>query len=192
MEPNGSRVDDLLDEALKNYGSVEPRTGLEQRVLARLRAEREDLVRRWRWWPVAAVAAASVLAVGVLLREEPVSRPTTTTSATAPSPAREEAALGGSTRKAARTGHRWKGHTGNSPIVASAATAKNNMIPKREQFPSPTPLSRQEQMLADCVAEHRDRAVLVARAQTALLKLERLARGEEQDYEQPGSNPTDR
>lgn len=45
-------------------------------------------------------------------------------------------------------------------------------VAKAEQFPSPLPLSEQEQMLARCVAEHRDRAVLVARAQTELIRVQ--------------------
>ena len=45
-------------------------------------------------------------------------------------------------------------------------------VPKADQFPSPLPLSEQEQMLARYVAKHRDRAVLMARAQTELIRVQ--------------------
>jgi hypothetical protein len=37
MELKVQRLDELLDRALHNHGAVEPRIGLEGRVLARLR-----------------------------------------------------------------------------------------------------------------------------------------------------------
>ena len=43
-------LDDLLDGGLKQYGQVLPRTGLEMRVLANLRAEQENQVAHpWLW-----------------------------------------------------------------------------------------------------------------------------------------------
>ena len=47
-------------------------------------------------------------------------------------------------------------------VVASA--------PKLDEFPSPQPLSEQEKMLAEYVAEHHQQAALVARARMADLK----------------------
>src|SRR6185437_926106 len=52
---NRDQFDDVLDSALKRYGDVEPRAGLEGRVLARLT---EAQVRRHTGWGWALGAAA--------------------------------------------------------------------------------------------------------------------------------------
>jgi len=44
--------------------------------------------------------------------------------------------------------------------------------PHLEQFPSPTPLNEQEEMLVRYVRERRQEAVMVARARAELLKQE--------------------
>ena len=55
-------IEQWLHSAISQYGSAEPREGLEGRVLANLRAEQDRLVRQRRWWwAVATVAAATVL-----------------------------------------------------------------------------------------------------------------------------------
>jgi len=51
-----------LDAALATYATIEPRAGLEQRVLANLRAERQRLAARgWRRWPALVALAVAVL-----------------------------------------------------------------------------------------------------------------------------------
>jgi hypothetical protein len=76
-EENKSRsydaLDRELDAALAEYGAVEPRAGLEQRVLTNLQAEREKIASRTWWgWPVTvALAAAVTIAVGVSLMWRP-------------------------------------------------------------------------------------------------------------------------
>src|ERR1700730_13030518 len=72
-EENKSRsydpLDRELDAALAQCGAVEPRAGLEQRVLTNLQAEREKIASRAWWrWPVTVILAAAVtIAVGVSL-----------------------------------------------------------------------------------------------------------------------------
>src|SRR3982074_3489028 len=59
-------LDRELDAALAQRGAVEPRAGLEQRVLTNLQAEREKIASR-TWWrrPVTVtVAAAATITVG--------------------------------------------------------------------------------------------------------------------------------
>ena len=68
MDPgDGEReVEQWLDAALGQYGKVEPRTGLESRVLANLQSDRTRIATRRRWWWAAGtvpVAAAIVAAV---------------------------------------------------------------------------------------------------------------------------------
>jgi hypothetical protein len=50
--------------------------------------------------------------------------------------------------------------------------AKVRTEPHLEQFPSPTPLNEQEEMLVRYVRERRQEAVMVARARAELLKQE--------------------
>lgn len=63
------KLDQWLDEALSQYSAAEPRLGLEQRVLASVRAEeRAQTGRRswWRWMPAfAAIAAVLIVMVAV-------------------------------------------------------------------------------------------------------------------------------
>ncbi len=56
-------LDRILDEALASYGAMEPRPGLERRVLHRVRAAS---VRR-RWLLLVPVLAALLLAIGIRL-----------------------------------------------------------------------------------------------------------------------------
>src|SRR5215467_4627541 len=62
-------IDQWLDDALAQYGKVEPRTGLESRVLARVQAERESRGRiRLSWFAIPAAAfAVGVFALAGLL-----------------------------------------------------------------------------------------------------------------------------
>ena len=66
MDPDNQerKIDTWLQDALARYGSVEPRAGLEQRVLANLRSEeREARRRRWTLWAPAVATAAAVIMV---------------------------------------------------------------------------------------------------------------------------------
>jgi hypothetical protein len=46
-------------------------------------------------------------------------------------------------------------------------------VPKLDQFPSPRPLSEQEQILATYVAQFHDEAVLIARARKEAMERDR-------------------
>ena len=63
------KLDQWLDEALSQYSAAEPRLGMEQRVLAHIRAEQQARASRrnwWRWMPAfAAIAAVLVVMVAV-------------------------------------------------------------------------------------------------------------------------------
>src|SRR5260221_9831170 len=70
QEPNwqihkNDALDRALDAALAQYSAIEPRTGLEDRILANLRAEQVHAHDRawWRW----AVAAACATVVFVII-----------------------------------------------------------------------------------------------------------------------------
>src|SRR6478609_2755196 len=79
-EQAGDELDRMLDAALKQYGSVEPRDGLEDRVLAQLRSASLNSPSRtsWYWGIGAAVVAALVMLLAVTWRPHPQSHDTVT------------------------------------------------------------------------------------------------------------------
>jgi hypothetical protein len=72
------KLDQWLDKALSEYSVAEPRLGLEQRVLNRVRAEEQTRSRRWsiwKWMPAFAAIAAAVI-IGVAIRPMRVEKAT--------------------------------------------------------------------------------------------------------------------
>ncbi len=170
-------LDRVLDAALAKYAAVEPREGLEDRVLANLRSERIRVPDRawWRWSVMAALAAMVIVAVTLAWRS---GRPPHLVVANHPS-----AATG--TGKAPATQVVSKGE-GNQVHLqergairrAAARRPRSNVViasnPKLDQFPSPQPLSEQEKLLQAYVAEYPEQAVLIARARTEALRQDQL------------------
>jgi anti-sigma-K factor RskA len=77
-------LDSILDTALAKYAAAEPRTGLEDRVLANLRAERTRIPVHAGWrWSVAAVLAVVIVAVALVLRSGESSHPVVADHSTA-------------------------------------------------------------------------------------------------------------
>jgi hypothetical protein len=153
-------LDRLLDGALAAQ-HVEPREGLEQRILANLRA-RPTTRPWWRWiWVPAALAAAVLLILGlrVMRRPEPVGNPAIATPAPiapVPSPKQPEAPAAMAKHRAPR---------GSSPRTRTVAAIAAPPLPRRETFPSPTPLTAEERMMLTLVRHNRTEAVLVAQTQ---------------------------
>jgi len=173
-------VEQWLDAAVAQYSIAEPRTGLEGRVLANLRAEKDRSerdrlasLRRW-WWALGTVAAAAILAgLWVGLRD---GRNDPNRNARTPTTHREDAANSGqSSHQPTVVEHAQAAvRTPRHPVRSAVATRAKE--PKLDQFPSPVPLTDQEQMLARYVREFPDRALLIARAQTQLRKQEERER----------------
>jgi hypothetical protein len=70
------KLDDLLDSALSAYSQVEPRSGLEARILARVRDSVEQSPARWwtvRWLVAGTVAIVALVLIVLFLR--PVQKP---------------------------------------------------------------------------------------------------------------------
>src|SRR5579864_4932159 len=172
--------DRVLDAALAKYTAAEPRAGLEERVLANLRGEQARVPDRvwWRWSAVAAVAAVAAVIVVVLalgLRSDKASRPIVvnhpSTSTEAPRERGTEIvsnAHSSGTRPARPSAARKPAVQPSPPVVAIA------LAPKLEQFPSPQPLSEQEKLLQNYVAQNAEQAVLLARARTEALRQDQL------------------
>jgi hypothetical protein len=127
-------VDRVLEEALSRYSSEEPLAGLEQRVLNRVRAEGAT---RRRLWPrgVTLWAAGVVVAAGAAFVAVAVMRPI-------PVPMRVLQPL-------------------PKPVpqlvaVAARPAKKRNTpagLPRRREFPTPAPITREERALLALV-EH--------------------------------------
>jgi hypothetical protein len=174
MDPEKNRqIDEWLEAALKQYGKVEPRAGLENRVLASVRAERERArTPRWQWWPVfVVVTAIVVMGVGIFLVRAKTAAPLTKQNVM--EPVGQPAKL---TTETSNVGVQQVTHkrptvsrTARRREIASAAKAGTN------QFPSPQPLSDQEIMLARYIEQFPREATLMARAQTELMQQEMLA-----------------
>jgi hypothetical protein len=183
MRPeNNQKIDQWLETGLKHYANSEPRSGLEARLLAVVRAkEQRSRIWQWRWRPSLVIAAMVIGAVVFLSRPSllHVHRHT----ATSPSAIRGTASAEllsappvprklDSTPSPRRRSRRLRSVLANR-VEGSADT------PRLEQFPSPQPLNEQEEMLARYVRERRQEAVVVARARAELRKQE-LARFSEE------------
>jgi len=170
---NGDFDEQRLNEALKRYGEAEPRPGLESRILRILAAERERSVGRgWHWRLAAATLAFGIIAVvGFLLARKPdPPRLNVVTGAPITNPGQGKAPARPSDHKtvvALRPNKQGKSQR-------HVAVAKARTEPRLEQFPSPIPLTEQEQMLARYVRERPQEAVMVARARAELLRAELL------------------
>lgn len=150
MDPKNNEhdVDQWLDTALSEYAKGDPRAGLETRVLASLRAERDRVAERRRWWlGVGAVVTAAAIVVAVWLGESPREKSPTKTAETPGAVHREDVEASvkpGPQLQAAQRPQRVMQHR------STAHTARDLQVvtgPKLDQFPSPRTLSKQEQML---------------------------------------------
>ena len=167
------RMDRWLDAALQQYGSAEPRPGLEGRILANLRSEmnravttRVGSVLRW-WYTLGATVLTACVVVafwrGIVTSRQPqvppvlvrVNPPAKTADGVFKSQSR-------------------KNHPGPVPQAnrsSSSVTSEDPhqhalaQEPRLQQFPAPRALSEQEQLLATCVASYRHAAIFMAQAQ---------------------------
>lgn len=194
MATDNERQDEVarrLDSALAKYATVEPRSGLEERVLANLRAEQARVRDRvwWRWSVMAAVAAVIVVTIALALKSGRPSQPTVSRHAPAnlqapnegPRIVSEENGNGG------RPHSQVKGATQRITVRRSQPKTVIASNPRLDQFPSPQPLSEQEKILANYVERYPDHAALIAQARTEALRKDRIeelrdaAAGSEQD-----------
>lgn len=154
------RLDEWLDGALRKYGDIEPRAGIEGRILASLVVEKERISRSWtRSFVLASACAVAVIAI-VLLSSVPHDRRQTlvkppserTTVAVVRQRAGQQPAATHAPRKAA---------------VKDRTLRARTLEPKRDTFPSSRALSEQEQLLSRYVKEYPQEAGLIANKQAA-------------------------
>ncbi len=190
-EDRERELDRWLDEALARYSDVEPRAGLEQRILANLEARRQASRPWWRWTWIP-VAAAVLIAVGAfwitrhrvqsvippvqVKHEVPAGAPPSRaerarvgTDVGAPSLAKRSEAKGGNT--AARV---HPHHPAPQPVRLAAAKEdlpRREVFPSRDgvgpMFPSPAPLNTQEVALIHLVKRDPEEVRMIAQEQEA-------------------------
>lgn len=162
-------LDRTLDAALAKYASAEPREGLEERVLANLRAAATRSAQS-AWWNWRFALLAAVLAVAAVVvwqwnkatRLSIANHPSTIRQApVGPDLAHHD---GNSARPIKSVQWRRPRHRPQPETVAAS--------PKLDVFPSPLPLSEQEKILASYVAGYPEHAVLVAEARMDALRQE--------------------
>jgi len=180
------RDDDLaLDAVLAKYTAAEPRVGLEERILANLRAERDRIPNRVWWrWAIAGVLAA-IMIVGVTLTWRSA-KPSQPTAANRPQSSLHESQKPGTEVTVQDNTAQPHEHT---PIrratVRPPRTAVGEKSPKLDQFPSPQPLSEQEKILASYVNQYPEHASLIAQA-----RMETLRRDQEEELREASTNST--
>jgi hypothetical protein len=158
-------VDEWLDIALSQHGSVEPPPGMEQRLTARLQAMPRQHARWQLWGPWAAAGALMLLgAVALVNYRHPNSGDTAANHA----------------------GPQVTAETRGEPPVLASPSRPKEYVRRRPakavtphhwpaQFPSPQPLNEQEKLLVRYVQEKPREARLVAQAREELLKQDLLA-----------------
>lgn len=141
------QMDEVLDSLLANYSSAEPRPGLETRILANLReAEKKEAAQGWwsfKWLWAGAVAAAIIVAAVMISGRHRVAPPTNMVVKTRPAvPQPEIQPQAPAMSKETARAHRRKPSTPALPQNATLALRDRPAV-----FPTPTPLSDQEQLL---------------------------------------------
>ena len=129
-------LDRAIENALSAYSGAEPVTGLEQRVMSRVRiAEGER--RRMLVWAFALVAAVALVVAVIVVRAPRQSDPKSygVAAVKRPAPPAEEPRV--------RPEHRTR-----------PRALRPRHLPKQQQFPAPTPLTAEERALLAFVGHH--------------------------------------
>jgi len=166
-------LDAALDAALTHYAAVEPRAGLEERILAHLHASdaMPSHFRAWWKWGVT-LAAVAIIVAALALRWERTSKPVIANDPQIAPEAPAETKLPPLHATVASISHK------RSPVRRNNLTpvVETEAVPKLNVFPSPAPLTEQEKMALNYVREFPEEAGLVARAQTNLARREEMER----------------
>ena len=164
-------LDNLLDSGLKQYGQVLPRTGLETRVLANLRAEQENQVAHtWLWWPTVVTVTLCAFAAGALFMiRKPSNNPELRIQRSALD-TDNQGRLGPVATNPASAPMLSPGSKWGTSVRSRSRGASISVEPRLEQFPSPAPLSEEEEALVRYIRERPHEAALMARAQAELSK----------------------
>ena len=148
-------LDRWLDSAFRQYGNAEPRPGLEQRVLANVNRQQEQIAPRW-WWALAASGAVAAILLLWLAIAPQHPKHQSNVAQNLPQPALRELPprrpSAGEIKRVPK------------PVKPIAVTARTQVAaaPHLSQFPSPRPLSAQEFEIANYVKQFPSEALLLA------------------------------
>jgi hypothetical protein len=170
-EEKQNEFDRALNAALAKYASAEPRMGLEERLLANLRAERARAPERawWRWSLAGALAVVLVVALAFAWKLNGTSHPVVQNHS--PSTKQEAQQSTQVVSKASMSDHGLQDRLTprratlhRPPKVVVAGNPKLDQ-PKLDQFPSPQPLSEGERLLVRYVQDFPQEAEMIAKEQ---------------------------
>jgi len=171
-------LDTWLDIALKQHRSEGPDAEMEARLLRLLRAIPQKSSRsNWRL-VLAAASVCALILIAVLVSNN--RRPRGHYIAVSPARQQTLAANNVATPTAPMANARGESASGKKPRHTVASHVAAQVWPL--QFPTPRPLSQQEQLLARYVHEQPQQAQFVARARSELLK-QTLAEFEARDHD---------
>ena len=162
---NRDQLDDVLDSALKRYGDVEPRAGLEGRVLARLTEGQARRNRGWGWALGAAAFACLVITSALVGNRFWTKAPTIRRNPTA-AIARKSNELASATVPEQKQEHSSRRHHRSLQVRTNVSLLAAD-APHLDKFPCPRPLSEQERLLKVYVTNFPQQAALMARQQSA-------------------------
>jgi hypothetical protein len=164
---NDHKLDEMLDAMLSAYSSVEPRPGLETRIVAGVKEQAAKSTARWgfRWtWAFAALATAA-LAVAVYVSRIQTHRaePQLATRPQQPENSAPVWSIRSSSPPKVTASHpSTRRHT--TPTARSTRPSADQVIAiKQDVFPSPSPLSEQEKLLFQYLAR-TPRAEIIAQS----------------------------
>jgi hypothetical protein len=155
---HNDEFDQILDDALAEYREAEPLTGLEDRVLQRLRLQAESHRKVWlRWSAIAAVAASLAIVAWIGLRDRSeVVAPSVVLKQSPSIEAQSRTAVirAANEQPASKRLPRWNAVSQRAPLSAQAQPVGTEHAPMGEQFPSPAALQPEERMLLALAATH--------------------------------------
>jgi hypothetical protein len=172
---NNMEVERWLDAGLSHYTDVEPRAGLEARILATVRAGHGQIGYGLKPWQLGlTVAAAMVFGATLFLnRTRVISVHPRAVPSASNRPIKTEA--DSSSNRSIRAANNALHRTHITPRAVMSQPEIRVEDPRLEQFPSPQPLTAQEEMLAQYVRDRRQEALMVARARAAVESREFLS-----------------
>jgi len=141
--PTDRELDELIDAALSSYSATEARPGLEQRILTNALAEHPRR-RRFAWAWAFAVPAAACLLLFLFFAERHNSSPSTLEATVITAPA-SAAASPRETPKANSLPPPLNRSIPHNAPTKPPTTPET--LPKQDVFPSPSPLTAEEQTL---------------------------------------------
>jgi len=147
---NDRKLDEMLDAMLSAYSSVEPRPGLETRILANLKEQSAQRTSRWSlgWILIGGIATAAAVILLMTYFRRPQPLPVDQQMASRPS--QKETGTPKTRQEASLPPAVTKRSTRRRVIqVAKAAQppAEHLAAVRQEVFPSRSPLSEQEKLL---------------------------------------------